>query len=193
VPHSVGGWDRCGGKGKEAKRAEEAIEELGGRVRWQEPAGSKAYLRVFWKSAEPTDKDLAHLKAVADLGELMLDCPKVTDAGLAHLEGLTDLRELRLCGQGFTDKGLAHLEKLTGLRTLHVVTEQLTDDGLAHLKGLNRLEKLVLYSPKITDAGLRHLKGLKKLQELDLGFQSKVTSDGVKELQKSLPDVLVTR
>ncbi len=175
------------------KRAAEVIEGLGGRVRVVHPAGGAPYVAVFWDSREPGDKDLAHLKALGGLGELILDCPKVTDAGLDHLKGLKELRELRLYGQRFTDGGLARVKGLTGLRTLYVMTEGLTDDGLAHLKGLAALEKLVLASPKITDAGLRHLRGLKKLMDLDLGLRSKVTAEGIKELQKALPDVIVTR
>jgi hypothetical protein len=175
------------------RRAAEAIEGLGGRVRLVHPAGATPYVAVFWDSREPADKDLARLKELRGLGELILDCPNVTDAGLDHLKGLKGLRELRLYGQRFTDKGMARVTDLTELRALYVMAEGLTDDGLAHLKGLASLERLVLASPKITDAGLRHLRGLKKLRELDLGLRSKVTAEGAKELQKALPDVIVTR
>ena len=44
----------------------------------------------------------------------------------------------------------------------------------------------------MTDAGLEHLKGLRKLQKLNLE-ETKVTSTGVNELTKALPNLKVRR
>src|SRR5262245_49815472 len=106
----------------DAKRAQEAIEGLGGKVRLARPPVGKPYLQVFWESRTAADKDVALLKGLPDVGELLLTCPRVTDAGLAHLKGLTPLHELRLYGQTFTNEGMRHLKGLTGLRTLYVLT-----------------------------------------------------------------------
>ena len=44
----------------------------------------------------------------------------------------------------------------------------------------------------VTDAGLKELKHLKQLTRLDLG-QTKVTDDGVADLQKALPGCRISR
>ena len=50
---------------------------------------------------------------------------------------------------------------------------------------------LNLLNTGVTDAGLKELAVLTKLTSLDLS-QTKVTADGVKELQKALPKCKIT-
>lgn len=99
------------------------------------------------------------------------------DSHLVHLESLTELRKLELkndCKSShLTDKGLIHLRKLTKLEYLH-----LGDSG---------------GGPGITDSGLVHLKGLTNLRVLVLGNNRGVTEAGLKDLQKSLPQVTIKR
>ena len=45
---------------------------------------------------------------------------------------------------------------------------------------------------KVTDAGLKELKDLKQLTSLNLA-ETKVTADGVADLQKALPGCKITR
>jgi hypothetical protein len=45
---------------------------------------------------------------------------------------------------------------------------------------------------EVTDAAIPHLKTLSKLKTLSL-FGSKVTDDGVKELQKAIPNCKIDR
>ena len=49
-----------------------------------------------------------------------------------------------------------------------------------------------LTGTEVTDAGLKELKHLKQLTSLYLGI-TKVTDDGVADLQKALPDCKITR
>jgi hypothetical protein len=74
-----------------------------------------------------------------------------------------------------------------------------TDAGLKHLKGLTKLEILSLGSTsgpigntQVTDAGLENLKGLTKLKSLTL-WGTRVTADGRKKLQESLPGCNIDR
>jgi hypothetical protein len=60
-----------------------------------------------------------------------------------------------------------------------------TDAGLKALALLN-LKSLDLDNTQVTDAGLKALVPLKTLTFLSL-LGTKVTNDGVKELQKALP------
>jgi len=60
-----------------------------------------------------------------------------------------------------------------------------------HLEGLTYLSSLELYGTKITDAGLVYLKGLTNLTFLTLSKE--VTDAGVAELQKALPNCVISR
>ena len=68
-----------------------------------------------------------------------------------------------------------------------------TDAGLKELKDFKQLTSLdVSWSKQVTDAGLKELKDLKQLTRLNLA-DTKVTDDGVAELQKALPGCKITR
>ena len=57
---------------------------------------------------------------------------------------------------------------------------------------MSELNMLDLNFTQVTDAGLVHLTGLTKLKDLRL-VGTQVTDQGVSELQKTLPNVQVTR
>jgi hypothetical protein len=65
-----------------------------------------------------------------------------------------------------------------------------TDDDLVDLEPLAELEWLDLSGCPITDAGLKHLKGLKNLRTVILSHTG-VTREGMKDLQRALPDVSI--
>ncbi|HEV2968530.1 MAG TPA: hypothetical protein VGY55_00995 [Pirellulales bacterium] len=90
------------------------------------------------------------------------------------------------------DADLASVQELTTLKVLWLNGDKITDAGLDHVKGLIRLESLGLGGTMITDAGLLKLKGLTKLQDLSLGGTS-VSFDGEVELQKALPNCVISR
>ena len=62
---------------------------------------------------------------------------------------------------------------------------------LEQVATLARLHYLGLKSEGVTDAGLSHLKRLKSLQELTIG-STKVTKDGLKKLERELPDCKIS-
>lgn len=132
------------------------------------------------------DDDLRHLSRMTRLKDLSLG-HEVTDDGLRHLAGLSRLERLHL-DNSLSDRGLAHLAGLVELRHLSIGGEGITDEGLMHLKGLTGLEYLELWGTGgITDDGLTHLEGLTRLEDLELRGTS-VTSDGVKALNRALPN-----
>jgi hypothetical protein len=116
---------------------------------------------------------------------------RVADADLVHLAGLADVTELDLTRTGVTSVGLAHLKDLKSLKVLYLTDTKVDDAGIAQLKTLNTLEFLGLSGTKITDAALAHLKDLPKLGKL-FCLGTKVTPGGVAELQRALPDCLIT-
>ena len=91
----------------------------------------------------------------------------------------------------FTDEGLKHLSGLTKLTHLELYNAQVSDDGLKHLSGLTNLKGLGLTNTQVSDEGLKYLSGLTNLIELYLN-NTQVTDVGVKELQKALPDCMIS-
>jgi hypothetical protein len=61
---------------------------------------------------------------------------------------------------------------------------------LRHLSNLRCLQRLILAGCPITDKGLSHLKRCTKLKSLDVS-QTKITSAGMTELRKALPDLRI--
>ncbi|MEX2561377.1 MAG: hypothetical protein WD403_15750, partial [Pirellulales bacterium] len=61
-----------------------------------------------------------------------------------------------------------------------------TGKGLVQLKSLGWLTMLDLSNTQIDDADLGHLHQLKGLQQLNLQL-TRVTADGVRQLEKALP------
>ena len=135
---------------------------------------------------------LAHLTGLPRLSVLKLSGHQVTDDELIHLEGLTNVSHLDLVSTRITGAGLVHLKALNRLSKLCIHDSPLTDDGLANLRKLKSLSSLSLVETPISDAVLANLTGLTNLSELNLrGAQ--VTDAGVRELQKALPGLKITR
>ena len=63
---------------------------------------------------------------------------------------------------------------------------------MKNLSELRNLEYLNLYQTQVSNKGLAHLSGLKKLQKIFL-WDTKVTADGVRRLQESLPRLIVSQ
>ena len=145
----------------------------------------------LWGSSV-NDSRLADLERLSGLRSLGLHKTRVGDKGLANLKGLPALRVLWLNRSAVTDAGLAHLEDRTDLEALSLRETAITDAGLVHLNGLINLKRLLLGGTQITDAGLVHLRGLKRLQELEVG-NTRVTDTAVRELQRALPNLKISR
>ncbi len=132
----------------------------------------------------------------------------INKEGCARLPKLSGLRGLNLYECVFRGEGLEHmprlahldltdtllddehasvLARLTRLKVLSLAYTKITAVSLQHLAELTELQELNLYGTDVSDEALRHLFGLKKLRQLWLG-ERKVTSQGVAELQKALPD-----
>lgn len=116
----------------------------------------------------------------------------VTDATIAPLKDVLTLVDLNLTGTKITDAGLQTLEGLTNLVILHLERTQISDGGLAHLKNLSHLAYLNLYATPVTDKGLEQLRGLASLKHLYL-WETKVTAEGATNLQKAIPNVVISR
>lgn len=96
-----------------------------------------------------------------------------------------------LGGAKVTDADLKVLAALKGLKGLSLTNTPVTDASLKELAPLQGLQTLSLFKTKVTDAGLKDLAALKGLKRLYLD-STKVTDAGVAELQKALPDCMIT-
>lgn len=135
-----------------------------------------------------TDDQLVELTRLPKLENLNLTNTKITGAGLVHIGRLSNLQYLSLGNTQVDDDGLRHIANSERLWALILDGTNVTDEGLKHLKGLTNLEEwLGLVGTNVTDAGLVHLQRLTKLRSLNLR-KTKVTADGVRELQRALPN-----
>ncbi len=141
-----------------------------------------------WKVTDAGLKELARTKS---LQTLSFTGTQLTGANLKALAGLKNLQDLNLSGTQVTDEGLQELAGLKSLRWLYLVDTQVTDVGLKHLLGLKNLQTLQLEGTSVTDEGLKVLAGLKSLQDLNV-IATNVTDAGPKELQKALPDIVIS-
>jgi Leucine-rich repeat (LRR) protein len=91
-------------------------------------------ISVWYIGPEATDVDLARLKGLTQLQDLILAATKITDAGLGNLKGLTQLQELNLNGTEITDAGLENLRGLTQLQVLTLKRTRVTDAGVEKLR-----------------------------------------------------------
>lgn len=136
-----------------------------------------------------TDRGFEHLKNLTELRELSTFGTKVQGHGLKHLVGATKMDRVSLTSGPTDGKSLVHLQAFKGLKSLNLfAAENIQDDDLKYLKDLTGLLSLDLRSTAVTDKGLLHLYGLKNLQFLSI-HQSKITPQGVAELNKVLPNV----
>jgi Leucine-rich repeat (LRR) protein len=108
------------------------------------------------------DEDMAHLGALRQLRELLIESDEITDRGVAHLAGCRSLESLHLIySPRVTDEALATLAALPNLRFLNLSGVPITDAGIKLLSACPRLESLDLEGTQITDACLGTLAKMK--------------------------------
>ena len=150
--------------------------------------------------------DDAAVESLKEVGGLALPMPNggwevefhlrgrdlTTDDALKRLSLLPEVVSVNLRDTRVSSAGLVHLKKLGSLRRLHLERTRVDDAGVAHLSGLSQLEYLNLYDTDVTDKALEHLTGLKNLKQLYL-WKTKVTKVGAEKLQKTLPELRISR
>ncbi|MDP7275230.1 MAG: hypothetical protein QF363_07090, partial [Planctomycetaceae bacterium] len=114
----------------------------------------------------------------------------IRDEDLALLKDLPHLEQLVLTNTGITDAGLKHVGRLQRLKGLYIAKCSVTDEGIASLAGLRKLESLNLYGTQVGDKGLGHLHKMKQLRDLYL-TDLKLSPKALAALKQALPDVTV--
>ncbi len=85
------------------------------------------------------------------------------------------------------DADIAPVAEFTNLVRLKLDRTNTGDEALSHVGDLEKLEYIGLFGTRISDYGLYNLENLKNLKEVFV-VNTPVTPDGIKRLQKSLPD-----
>lgn len=127
-----------------------------------------------------------------EVGLRILDAKKTRfgEQGLQFLKGVETLEELDIGQAEVSDRTLAlNLKGVTHLKKLNLGFNVLSDSGTPVLGGIRSLEELSLANTSITDKTLFVLKGNKELRILDLNGCGNISANGVKALNKFLPDL----
>jgi hypothetical protein len=122
---------------------------------------------------------------------------RITDRGLCELSRLS-LPRLRLLDLGYcrkiSDRGISCLPALTGLRRLGLLgCPGVSGEGLRSLRRMDGLVELDLRGCEVTDADIYNLRRMQNLKWIQLGGCRKVTSDGVRRLQRQMPNTRVEK
>lgn len=132
-----------------------------------------------------TDDQLALLRHLTKLRDLVIDDPDITDEGCRHLATLPALEFLLLRGTRISNASLARLGRLHKLRVLRLENCRVTSDGLASLADLHQLIVLDLSGTQVDDAGAERLAKFSQLQRVCLK-RTRVSDRGLRALA-SLP------
>jgi hypothetical protein len=109
---------------------------------------------------------------------------------LARLRWLRNIDELVLSHPDIDDNALAYASEMTGLTTLTVRKLKITDRGIRSLRQHKTLETLnVLYSP-IGDAAVESISAISGLTDLRM-FGTGLTAEGKEQLVQALPGARV--
>jgi hypothetical protein len=117
------------------------------------------------------------------------------DDYLKRREGMAGPRYLNLSRTNVTAVGFQYLsEHSDGLWYLDLSDcPEVSDACLAIIATFPALRELRLKGTKVSNEGLRHLHGCKTLERLDLRQVAGITTAGVAELRKFLPQCLAYR
>ena len=102
---------------------------------WPVPVSS----RSIFPRRKSAIRDLASLKSLTSLRELLLNNTTVSDTGLRQLAELRNLRRLGLAGTLVRGDGFQHL-KLPSLADLDLTSAPVNDEGLKHIAALGGIE-----------------------------------------------------
>lgn len=83
------------------------------------------------------------------------------------------------------------LNEMYGWKSIEIFADELSARSFEELSSFDDLEVLDIYGTSVTDDALRHLYGLKNLKSLVL-TNTKVTIEGISELQRHLPHLSIT-
>ena len=162
-------------------------------------------------SSDFTNDDVARLRGLPHIEDVVLERGSTDDDCLAHLAALPELKALYLNHAGITGRGLHELTRLQSLGVLGLTGNPLnarflsalpaslgylaidscdiSDDDLAHLAQLGELEVLDLGNNPIDGSGVGQIKSLQRLKALTL-YSTRINDEGLATIAKTFPDLV---
>ena len=141
-----------------------------------------------------SDAGLEQVGKLTTLQNIILSADRISDDGLHYLETIPKLN-LDLMSPSIaqiSDSRLAALSRLDNLDVLSFHKCHFTDEGsLKRLQNMAQLKGLNFFECDITDTGLQYLHGFTNLLGIHLE-KSHATAQGIRELQKSLPNCRIS-
>lgn len=161
------------------------------------------------------NKGLTRLEKLEKIQNLKIEQAKIDDEALISIGKLKALIKISLKGNNLTGTHLGELNELENLQELTLKTNRINntnikllesktliyldlagnvigDEGLEHIASMNTLKSLNLkFNVAISNIGLEYLHKLKQLNSIDLTDTS-VTSSGISDLEKALPELQIT-
>jgi hypothetical protein len=188
------------------------LEKTGAKIIRDDKAVGQPVIGVDLRKIGVTQDNVKLLRQLKHLHTLILDekymCyawHTLSGAGLLHTLSLAttkdgkrpatsdDVHALNLANVWLTDAHLLELREFKNLQQLSLRGTTVADPGVkVVVQQFPELEVLDLRGAYISDEAVKHLVRLKHLQSVDLA-KTKVTADGVAELQKALPKCQVIR
>jgi hypothetical protein len=151
---------------------------------------------VGLQNSAVTGDDLALLKELPGLKKLWLDSEQLSASGTAALGELPQLENLFLMGSGVTDETVKSLQRLRKLNSLQLASTRVTIAGFQNLAGIPELvsfgvsnldwERSHPDEPQFSDECISALRSAPRLKSLLLGFGTRISDDGLKQLLLSL-------
>ncbi len=111
--------------------------------------------------------DLARLRWLPDVRQVVFEGPQVKGEWLAHLAKMTSLQYLTLRGVNVGDAGLAHVNKVATLQHVRILYCPLSDRSMESLKELKGLAKLSLFGTNVTPDEAKQLADVLDTTEID--------------------------
>lgn len=130
---------------------------------------------------------LKQLKPMKSLKVLLLSNTRITR--LKDIGVKKRLKRLYLNKTPYGSEGLQDLKNFPNLEVLYLDETKVTDTNFHHISSLKHLRILRLRKCKITDESLKHLYGLKKLDSISFSRHPGLTTKGISELKKRLPNL----
>lgn len=157
-------------------------------------SGNNTLERFYCESTSIGEAGLRQI-ASCKITDLSLDgCRNVDDHCIDFItKTWPDIVSLSISDTQITGSGGRFVWRLKRLRELKMNTIKLTDEDIAPIVGLYKLEKITLRESLITDKTMELLTRLPKLRKIELTKCSGVTDNGVRALQKKLPDITIVR
>jgi hypothetical protein len=117
--------------------------------------------------------------------------PGSTGAVIAYLKDLP-LVELELFDNQSSEEGILHAAAIPTLKLLSCgYAPRVTDAALDAVAKMPALETFSISGAKVTDEGIQKLAAVKTLKTVKLGKMKGVTAEGIEQLRKARPDVVV--